>query len=393
MEIEILVEGRLRYWCGQIDLPAAAVDVLAGIAGEVRKNEAMRRIFSEFHEKTVLRGEWHRLWSPLPFHKDVLSTFGERASLFYLLAYLSALPVAAAEYTRRGIGMDIFRATMSDVRVWLVHRYDLDGRWRFDQFSWVWRHLSCELFRLGRLQFMLKTFDDGVTAYRSKEDGHYLLLADPNVTLRGDGCALGAGRSLPDEPFYQPHTSPDPGEEWLPAFEPHRDGWRGHPILASGRVQRKSAFLRRSEWEQVLVKGDTVLDFHIPRKDRFNVEDCRESLRQAYDFFAKQYPSRPFKAGYCHTWFFSPQLADLLPPESNILRFQREFYLYPFPGTPGFLWDYVFGEKVKRMGDAPRDTALRRAVLDWLESGKEIFDLAGVMFHGPEAWGSQPYPH
>jgi hypothetical protein len=30
-------------------------------------------------------------------------------------------------------------------------------------------------------------------------------------------------------------------------------------------------------------------------------------------------------------------------------------------------------------------------VLDWLEAGKPIFDMPGVMLHPPEAWGSQPY--
>jgi len=30
-------------------------------------------------------------------------------------------------------------------------------------------------------------------------------------------------------------------------------------------------------------------------------------------------------------------------------------------------------------------------VLDWLSGGDEIFDLAGLMFHGPAEWGTQPY--
>ena len=94
---------------------------------------------------------------------------------------------------------------------------------------------------------------------------------------------------------------------------------------------------------------------------------------------------------YCHTWFFTPQLQTLLPPESAIVKFQREFYLYPFPGNIGFLWSFVFGEKYPDPFTAPRDTSLRRAVLDWIGQGKEIFDLPGIMFHTPEEWGTQPY--
>ncbi len=138
-------------------------------------------------------------------------------------------------------------------------------------------------------------------------------------------------------------------------------------------------------------KGDTVLDMHIARGASFTPAECQDSLRCAFDFFARYEPGRPFKAGYCHTWFFSPQLQQILPPESNIVAFQREFYLYPFAGKSAFLWAYVFGQKYPTPAGAPRDTRLRRAVLDWLEGGGEIFDLPGVMFHGPEAWGQQPY--
>jgi hypothetical protein len=74
-----------------------------------------------------------------------------------------------------------------------------------------------------------------------------------------------------------------------------------------------------------------------------------------------------------------------------VVRFQREFYLFPFPGGPGFLWNFVFGEKITDPAAAPRDTSLRRAVLDWLAAGNELFDLPGVAFHSPDAWGSQPY--
>ena len=39
----------------------------------------------------------------------------------------------------------------------------------------------------------------------------------------------------------------------------------------------------------------------------------------------------------------------------------------------------------------PRHGTPPSAVLDWLSGGDEIFDLAGLMFHGPAEWGTQPY--
>jgi hypothetical protein len=390
MDIEILDASRLRYWCAQIDLPLAAVDELSALARAICADESALAWFRAFHQKTVVQGEWHRSWASLPFDAGVQTAFGARASLVYYLAYLSALPYAEHEYLRRGIGLDVFRATMRDLRTWLVHEFDLDGRWSFRQFSWVWRHLSCELFRLGRMQYMLAPFEGLVHAFRNVASGEIVLLAAPEVALRADGYALGAGSVRPTAPFYRERpVAVEPA--WQPSFTAGPDGWRGSPLAPVGFALKSEIFLPRAKWTPALEPGDIVLDMHIPRKEPFSAADCRDSLAQACVFFKQQYPQRPFRAGYCHTWFFTPQLQHILPPESNIVRFQREFYLYPFPGSPAFLWDYVFGEKVTSLAAAPRDTALRRGVLDWLEAGGELFDLAGVMFHGPEEWGRQLY--
>jgi hypothetical protein len=386
LDIEILHEERLREWCGKLNFPSEGIDELAAVAACVRTDAALKSIFTEFHEKTALRGEWHRDWSDLPMHPDAQAALGDRVTLFYLLAYLAALPYTCREYERRGISREIFWASMEDIRRYYLQAYEIEGAWRFRNFAWIWRHLSCELFRLGRLQFMLLPFEGRVTALRKRSSAEILLLADPAVRLRADGYALGAGRREVDAPAVDLEAS-----AWQPVFEERADGWRGNPVSPYGYSLKAEVFLPAAEWELALRQGDIVLDIHIPPTDSFKVEDCRDSLRQAHDFFARYSPERPIKASFCHTWFFTPQLQQLLPPESNVVRFQREFYLFPFAGGPGFLWNFVFGEKITDPASAPRDTSLRRAVLDWLAAGKELFDLPGVAFHAPEAWGSQPY--
>ena len=390
MDVEILIPDRLAGWCRRLDFPSEAIAALMEVARAVTGDETLLAIFCSFHEKTALRGEWHKEWSPLPFDPQVQEALGERASLFYLLAYLAALPYAEKEYRRRGIGLEIFDDTMSDFRNYLCQVHDLEGRWGFREFMWMWAHLTCELFRLGRLQFRLAPFEGKVMAFRKKDGRRFVLLADPGMKLRPDGYALGAGRiNLDAQPTWDPLPQETGG--WLPRFEEGSEGWKGHPVSPYGNVLGEETCLPRSGWECVLRHGDTVLDMHIPPRDTFTVETCRASLRQAFDFFAQQFPDNPFKAGFCHTWFFTHPLQEFLPPESHIVQFQREFYLYPHPGGPGFLWEYAFGEKYRDIATAPRDTRLRRAVLDWLGQGKELFDLPGVFFHTPEEWGSQPY--
>jgi hypothetical protein len=379
VDIEILNENRLRYWCGRIQLPDEAVIELARLAVRTQQNEALLNIFSAFYEKVVLNGNWSREEEDPLIDPQVTQLLGEKDSLFYLLGYLAALPHAEKEYLRRGIDLAIFDDTMQDIRTWLVHCHEVYDKWMFNQFHWVSNHLSCTLFRLGRMQYQLNAFDYAVKALKRKSGGEYIILADPQLPLRADGCAFGAGDLHPA------------GEPWQPVFEETESGWRGNPVAPLGYALREVQFFDRSEWDLVLQQGDTVLDMHIPRKDRFSMDDCQISLTQAFQFFQRYYPERPFKACACHTWFFSPQLQQIAPIESNIVRFQREFYLFPFTGKLAFLWFYVFGEGVKDRSTAPAKTTLQRAVLDWLDHGGEIFDLPGVMFHGPESWGTQPY--
>ena len=386
MDIEIFNEERLRYWCRRADIPSEGAEALAEVMRDVCADADLLRIFHDLHAQTTLRGEWYHDDGPLPMDPLVVEKLDssdrpERSSLFYLLGYLAAMPYAEQEYLRRGISLDLFDETMWDIGFYYRQDSAVKGRWNFTEFGWIWHHLSCELFRLGRLQFRLDAFDWGVTAFRRKADGAIQLLADPKMTLRADGYARGAG------------GHPSPEASWRPPFEERPEGWYGCIISPYGSVLPEPVLLPREEWEVALRRGDTVLDLHIPRGENLTAEDCRESFRRAFDFFAWQYPERPFKACYCHTWFFTPQLQQILPRESSIVRFQREFSLFPYPGGPGFLWNFVFGKKysISDLAAAPRDTSLRRAVLDRLARGEDIFDLPGVMFHSPEEWGAQPY--
>ena len=380
MDIEMLQEERLRYWCGRLEIPLGAVDALADVAREIQADPDLLNIFTTFYNRTTINGEWPQEDEKVSFDPFVEEKLENRASLFYLLGFLAALPKAEREYRRLGVSLDIFHDTMLDFAIWINHAYDLRGYWNFDQFSWLSLHVACKIFRIGRLQYVLSEFHGNVTAFRHRITGSVLLLGDPAISLRADGYAEGAGgKPASDE------------ESWHAVFEETPAGWRGNRINPEGFTLREESFLLHSVWERVLKHGDTVLDLHIPRGDKLTVKECRESLQAAYQFFPAIFPDRPFKGLFCHTWFFTPQLQKILPPESNIVRFQREFYLYPYPGGPEFLWNFVFGEKYPDATTAPRDTSLRRAVLDWLAEGKELFDLPGLMLHSPDLWGTQPY--
>ncbi len=192
MEIEFLIPERIAEWNDLLDLPGEAVQALQDVAGEVRRDPLLLEIFTQFHTQTALEGKWHTEWSDLPMDPRLPQRFGERASLFYLLAYLAALPSTAGRYQELGISREVLKDTLRDVQFFVCDYHDLHGRWGFSLFSWIWLHLDCQLFRLGRLQYRQMPFPGGITAFRKRTDGRILLLADPEMPLRGDGYASGA---------------------------------------------------------------------------------------------------------------------------------------------------------------------------------------------------------
>ena len=104
---------------------------------------------------------------------------------------------------------------------------------------------------------------------------------------------------------------------------------------------------------------------------------CGEALRQARAFFPRYFPELPpARAFVCCTWLFDTQYEKLLPAESNIVRFQREFYCYPVKSDDDDPFFRVFGGKPADLRTAPRDSTLRRAMLDHTLAGN-AFRIAG----------------
>ncbi len=95
----------------------------------------------------------------------------------------------------------------------------------------------------------------------------------------------------------------------------------------------------------------------MPEEGALTLDALRDALAQAEPFFDKYYPDRRFVAYTCDSWLFSPQLEAMLPPESNILRWQREGYLLPSDASGEWLLLFVFGSMTIDLATAPRDDA------------------------------------
>lgn len=149
-------------------------------------------------------------------------------------------------------------------------------------------------------------------------------------------------------------------------------------IYQLGRLQYERTRLGGSTGEAVAAAGlpfgpgAPSLALHIPDfQGPLTPDACDDSLARAHAFFARHFPAEPPAAATCHSWLLDRQLADHLPADSNIVRFQARFR----PGRPspdtedGLPLSFVFGDPTLPLADYPRRTALQRAITDHLRSG------------------------
>jgi hypothetical protein len=314
---------------------------------------------------------------------DLSATLGEHAPLFYLLVAFQAVPHLQRAHGRRGIPLDVSRATCTHY-LECTSLYSLTHAGRLGvrpaMLGWLRHHTSGELCCLGRMEYMVKPFRGRLRAFRQRESGLVVALADSGATFADSGLG-----PLPARPGAA-------ADVWMALLEPAAHEVSGHPIAPDGRALRQRVTLDLRRWTPVLAPGDFILETHIPPGGGLTPTRCAESMRAALEFFPRHFPEHPFAGFACDSWVLNPELSEILTPTSNPVLWQHELYLFPVPSDGREGLQFIFGREDVDPATAPRDTSLRRALLDRLAAGKPL--RAGGMFCLPTEvaeFGTQPY--
>ena len=361
----LLSPEKTEYYAQKILMPTGATELLVDIAIRLNSDAKLLTIYNNFYESYINSGYWMTVWEPLSIDPYVEELFGEHASLFYLHAALQKLPEAEKKYAQLGLSEDFFVETMRDISTWVQNAFNLVGYYCIRNFSWIWRHLEVKMFRIGRMQYIPLPFTGEVTGYYNKRDKQFILLANAGMELRANGDMQGV--------CQKEKTS----DGFVTTYEETEESYIGHPITAIGKGLKEPVRLSKQIWEKVLEQGDIMLDIHIPRDQPFTTEAVQQSYKDAKAFFKKHFPEVSFKGMMCQSWLFTPQLREMLPASSNLVKFQEQFYLYPTAGSIRSIWFFVFNELME-VKDAKPDTTLRRKILEYIEEDKEIFDMRAV---------------
>ena len=115
----------------------------------------------------------------------------------------------------------------------------------------------------------------------------------------------------------------------------------GMRLFKLGRLQFCMASSEFAIEEKGLRQGDTVVEVHIPEGEPLSTEACLASLGLAREFFARYYPDFSYGLFTCHSWLLDTSLRELLPENSNILRFASLFKIVR-QDTSDALLGYLF---------------------------------------------------
>lgn len=128
-------------------------------------------------------------------------------------------------------------------------------------------------------------------------------------------------------------------------------------VIFGGRL----AELGRLQFED---GGAGVLDVHIPETGPLTPAACDASFARAHEVFPNHHTAT------CTSWLLDPALADVLPADSNIVRFQRRFELTDAgAGGNADVLRFVFHTSDPDLDKLEPRSTLTRALVERMRSG------------------------
>jgi hypothetical protein len=145
-------------------------------------------------------------------------------------------------------------------------------------------------------------------------------------------------------------------------------------------VRKKRLYCCVTRAADTSIELDTCLSVHIPPRSKgpLTAEACDASYRRALEIFREHYPELDIKAIRCRSWMLSHELRELLPPDSNIITFQRKYALYPINSGGNDVFTFVFRGFSGDTLDLPEETSLQRAIKRVYLDGGYIYESGGI---------------
>lgn len=182
------------------------------------------------------------------------------------------------------------------------------------------------IINAGRFRFQITHFKDYCEVYEDK-DGKRIIVATPIYSYDKKGLR-------------------DENSSFFPVYEIKNGILKAHTFDSIGRLCESPIEIDLSRNKKILSKEDLVATIHIPAGGRLSDETVDSSLAEAREAMPKIFTDYDIRAIVCQTWFLDTQLREILPPESNMIKFQKRFDLVMAADNKNHsLFDHIFNVK------------------------------------------------
>jgi hypothetical protein len=150
-------------------------------------------------------------------------------------------------------------------------------------------------------------------------------------------------------------------------------------LFRLGRLQfQPIAFDRDLEVDgRKIAKHQIVLNVHIPSGEPLTPLSVEKSFVLARAFFRGASP-----VYVCHSWLLYPELSEVLSTDSNILQFQKQFYIYEVDEQSKEAEQRIFNKVSADPSSYEAQSSLQRSAKAYLEAGHKLGSGYGIMRNG-----------
>ena len=250
-----------------------------------------------------------------------------------------------------------------------LKKYVQTGDISYDDYPWDMNFYCCQIFYLDRFYFIPYRWAGSPEAWRNRDNGKVVALWHAGTRVRHDGQLDGVNEFAESEEMVC-----------------------GNLVFPEGRISPEKTVLDKRIWYKVLGDNDYLLALHIPGGKGYTTERVRSSCETALGFYDRYYPEYEYKGFWSESWLYDPGLREILGPERNIVRVQKQFYCYPTEEGDRMIRLEVLGdEKADYRKLIPRNSLERGMFEKWARG--ERFHTMGMFLLREEVSriGEDPY--
>ena len=260
-----------------------------------------------------------------------------------------------------------------------LKKYTETGEISFDDYPWDMNFYCCQIFLMDRFYFIPYRWGETPEAWRNRNTGEITAIWRAGDRVRRDGQLDGV------------NGVPDP-EAFVTVREETEATVRGNRVLPEGRISPETVTLEKRTWQKALGRYDFLLALHIPGGEGYTPERVRRSCEQALAFWDRYYPEYRYKGFWSESWLFDPTLKEILAPDRNIIRVQRQFYCYPTEEGEEMIRLEVLGDgKADYRKLEPRNS-LEKGMFDHWRNGGHFYTTGSFLLREEVSRiGENPY--